>query len=66
MKIVIQKSTDAVNRLMYLEQKEAKINNDINVRVKVVELREQVMNRREAKIAGMEQKAQEYAKFMKL
>lgn len=66
MKIVIQKSTDVVKRLIDLEQKEAKMNKDIAVRVKAVELREQVMNRREAKIAGMEQKAQEYAKFMRL
>jgi len=66
MKIVIQKSTDVVKRLIELEQREAKVNNDIAVRIKAVELREQVMSRREAKISGMEQKAQEYAKFMKL
>jgi len=66
MKITIQKSTDVVNRLIELEKREAKMNSDINARIKAVELREQVMARREAKISGLEQKAQEYAKFMKL
>jgi chromosome segregation ATPase len=66
MKITIQKSTDVVKRLIELEKREAKINNDITARTKAVELREQVIARREAKIAGMEQKAQEYARFMKL
>ena len=66
MKITIQKSTDVVKRLIELEKKENKINSDINARIKAVELREQVVARRESKIVGMEQKAQEYAKFMKL
>jgi len=66
MKITIQKSTDVVKRLIELEKREAEINTNINNRIKAVELREQVMARREAKIAGMEAKAQEYAKFMKL
>jgi chromosome segregation ATPase len=66
MKVIIQKSTDVVKRLIDLEQKEAKINNDINTRTKAIELREQVLNRRESKISGLEQKAHEYAKFMKL
>lgn len=66
MKITIQKSTDVVKRLIELEKREVKVNADIATRIKAVELREQVMARREAKIAGMEQKAQEYARFMKL
>lgn len=66
MKITIQKSSDVVKRLIELEKRESKINSDLATRIKAVELREQVISRREAKISGMEQKAQEYAKFMKL
>jgi len=66
MKITIQRSIDVVKRLQELEKREAKVNADIATRIKAVELREQVMARRESKIAGMEQKAQEHARFMKL
>ena len=66
MKITIQKSTDVVKRLQELEKRESKINSDLATRIKAVELREQVMARKEAKLSSLEQKAQEYAKFMKL
>lgn len=66
MKITIQKSTDVVKRLIELEKKEAKINSDIATRTRALELREQVVARGESKLSDLEQKAQQYAKFMKL
>lgn len=66
MKITIQKSSDVIKRLIELEQRESRINIDISNRTKALELREQVVARKERKMSDLEVKAQQYAKFMKL